>query len=144
VTFRGSDAQLVLPPTSSVDMAAARLAELRTGGRTPLASGLLKAADVLRVERVRDPRRRALLVVVTDGRATSGGAQPVHEARAAAAYVARLGVASVVVDAEEGPIRLGLAADLAQHLGGLALTLAELDAGSVSGVVRALTGRRVA
>ena len=144
ITFRGEDATLLLPPTSSVDMAAARLAELHTGGRTPLSAGLLKAAEVLRVERVRDPKRRALVVVVTDGRATSGGAQPVESARSAAAYLGSLGVASVVVDAEEGLVRLGLATDLAQRMGAVALTLDQLDAGSVSGVVRVLTGRRVA
>ncbi|MBP0461133.1 putative cobaltochelatase, partial [Streptomyces montanisoli] len=60
ITFRGRDASLALPPTSSVDAAAARLESLPTGGRTPLAAGLLKAHDVLRVERLRDPARRAL------------------------------------------------------------------------------------
>ncbi|MDQ1709339.1 MAG: magnesium chelatase subunit [Frankiaceae bacterium] len=144
ITFRGDEAQLVLPPTSSVDMAAARLTELRTGGRTPLGAGLLRAADVIRVERIRDAKRRPLMVVVTDGRATSGGVRPVETARNAAAYVGTLGVASVVVDAEEGLIRLGLAADIAERMGALALSLEELDAGSVSGVVRALTARRVA
>ena len=72
VTFRGTGAELTLPPTSSVEAAARRLASLATGGRTPLAAGLARAARVLAAERLRDPRRRALLVVVTDGRATSG------------------------------------------------------------------------
>lgn len=72
ITFRGKEAAVVLPPTSSVDAAAARLETLPTGGRTPLAAGLLKAHDVLRVERLRDPSRRPLLLVVTDGRATGG------------------------------------------------------------------------
>ncbi|WP_159059889.1 VWA domain-containing protein, partial [Streptomyces scabiei] len=67
VTFRGASAEVALPPTSSVDAAAARLESLPTGGRTPLAAGLLKAHDVLRVERLRDPARRPLVVVVTDG-----------------------------------------------------------------------------
>ena len=70
ITFRGSAARVLLPPTSSVEVAAARLAELPTGGRTPLAAGLLRAHEVLRTERLRDPDRRPLLVVVTDGRAT--------------------------------------------------------------------------
>ena len=72
VTFRGAGAELALPPTSSVEAAARRLAGLPAGGRTPLAAGLARAARVLAAERLRDPRRRALLVVVTDGRATSG------------------------------------------------------------------------
>ena len=72
VTFRGTGAEVALPPTSSVEAAARRLTSLATGGRTPLAAGLARAARVLAAERLRDPRRRALLVVVTDGRATSG------------------------------------------------------------------------
>ncbi|MFD0142026.1 MULTISPECIES: putative cobaltochelatase [unclassified Streptomyces] len=136
VTFRGRDAEVALPPTSSVDAAAARLEQLPTGGRTPLSAGLLKAHDVLRVERLRDPSRRPLLVVVTDGRATGGGADPVALAARAARLHASEGTAAVVVDCETGPVRLGLAGDLARELGGTAVTLDELRADSIAGLVR--------
>ncbi|WP_055491590.1 putative cobaltochelatase [Streptomyces sp. TP-A0356] len=139
VTFRGASAEVALPPTSSVDAAAARLESLPTGGRTPLAAGLLKAHDVLRVERLRDPARRALVVVVTDGRAT-GGPQPVALASRAARLFAAEGVASVVVDCESGPVRLGLAGQLAGELGGTAVTLDELRADSIAGLVRNVQG----
>ncbi|MBG0856333.1 putative cobaltochelatase [Streptomyces spinoverrucosus] len=135
VTFRGSAADVALPPTSSVDAAAARLESLPTGGRTPLAAGLLKAHDVLRVERLRDPARRALVVVVTDGRAT-GGPEPVALAGRAARLFAADGVASVVVDCESGPVRLGLAGQLAGELAGTAVTLDELRADSIAGLVK--------
>ncbi|MGY0066527.1 putative cobaltochelatase [Streptomyces sp. QTS137] len=135
VTFRGSAAEVVLPPTSSVDAAAVRLESLPTGGRTPLAAGLLKAHDVLRVERLRDPARRALVVVVTDGRAT-GGPEPVALAGRAARLFAAGGTACVVVDCESGPVRLGLAGQLAGELGGAAVTLDELRADSIAGLVR--------
>ncbi|TQJ87202.1 putative cobaltochelatase [Streptomyces sp. SLBN-31] len=135
VTFRGSAADLALPPTSSVDAAAARLESLPTGGRTPLAAGLLKAHDVLRVERLRDPARRPLVVVVTDGRAT-GGPEPVALAGRAARLFAADGVACVVVDCESGPVRLGLAGQLAGDLGGTAVTLDELRADSIAGLVK--------
>jgi magnesium chelatase subunit D len=137
VTFRAGRADLALPPTSSVEAAAARLDALPTGGRTPLAAGLLRAADVLRVERLRDPDRRPLLVVVTDGRATEGtGADPLVDARAAARLVGATGVASVVVDCEAGMIRLGLAGALAADLGAVAVRLDELSADGLSGLVR--------
>nr|WP_202513570.1 MULTISPECIES: putative cobaltochelatase [unclassified Streptomyces] len=139
ITFRGREAELALPPTSSVDAAAARLESLPTGGRTPVAAGLLKAHDVLRVERLRDPSRRALLVVVTDGRAT-GGPDPVALAARAARLHAAEGVTSVVVDCETGPVRLGLAADLARDLGGTAVTLDELRAESIAGLVKDIRG----
>ncbi|MEU3773848.1 putative cobaltochelatase [Streptomyces sp. NPDC032472] len=154
ITFRGSGAELALPPTSSVDAAAARLERLPTGGRTPLAAGLLKAHEVLRIERLRDPSRRPLLVVVTDGRATSAGGlgsgsgsgsgsasgSPGGDARELAARSARLlaagGVASVVVDCESGPVRLGLAGRLAADLGGPAVTLDGLRADALAGLVK--------
>ncbi|MFD8922872.1 putative cobaltochelatase [Streptomyces sp. NPDC059569] len=140
ITFRGKEAEVALPPTSSVDAAAARLESLPTGGRTPLAAGLLKAHDVLRVERMRDPARRPLLLVVTDGRATGArtadGADPVALAARAARLHASEGTASVVVDCESGPVRLGLAASLAADLEGTAITLDELRADSIAGLVR--------
>ncbi|MEU0117805.1 putative cobaltochelatase [Streptomyces bobili] len=139
VTFRGSAAEVALPPTSSVDAAAVRLESLPTGGRTPLAAGLLRAHEVLRVERLRDPARRALVVVVTDGRAT-GGPEPVALAGRAARLFAADGVASVVVDCESGPVRLGLAGQLAGELGGTAVTLDELRADSIAGLVRDVQG----
>ncbi|MFI8998395.1 putative cobaltochelatase [Streptomyces sp. NPDC053542] len=138
ITFRGADAELALPPTSSVEAGAARLEQLPTGGRTPLAAGLLKAHEVLRVERMRDASRRPLVVVVTDGRAT-GGVEPRPRASKAAQLLASEGVASVVVDCEAGPVRLGLAGELARDLQGTAVTLDELRADSVSALVRTVT-----
>ncbi|SDE34188.1 magnesium chelatase subunit D [Nocardioides lianchengensis] len=135
VTFGGDGADLALPPTGSVDIAAARLDQLPAGGRTPLAEGLLEAARVLEVERVRDPRRRPLLVVVTDGRATAGK-DAVARSRQAARVLANAGVQSVVVDCESGAMRLGLAGVLAEHLGAEHLAVAEVSAEALAGVAR--------
>ncbi|WP_330261859.1 putative cobaltochelatase [Streptomyces sp. NBC_00539] len=139
ITFRGRTAELALPPTSSVDAAAARLEQLPTGGRTPLAAGLLKAHEVLRIERLRDPSRRPLLVVVTDGRATSAdalGGDPRELSGRSARMLAAQGLTSVVVDCETGPVRLGLAGALAADLGGPAVTLDGLRADSLAGLVK--------
>ncbi|WP_030257981.1 MULTISPECIES: putative cobaltochelatase [Streptomyces] len=135
ITFRGSGAELALPPTSSVEVGATRLESLPTGGRTPLAAGLLRAHEVLRVERLRDPSRRPLLVVVTDGRAT-GGRDALAQSHRAAALFAAQGTASVVLDCESGPVRLGLARTLAGQLGGSAVSLDELRAEGVASLVR--------
>ncbi|GAA4829409.1 putative cobaltochelatase [Saccharopolyspora rosea] len=150
VTFRGDAAEVALPPTSSVDVAATRMRRLRTGGRTPLADGLLKTRKVVQTERTRDPRRRALLVLLTDGKATvpvdsgvSGGSRSrraVDDALRAAELLAGLDVASVVVDCENGPVRLGLAGRVAAVLDAACLRLEELSADNVAGVVRAARG----
>jgi magnesium chelatase subunit D len=129
VTFRGTGAELTLPPTSSVEAAARRLASLATGGRTPLAAGLARAARVLAAERLRDPRRRALLVVVTDGRATSGSDADLARAAALLTGPGLAGTASVVVDCEASVLRLGLAGRLAVQLGATLVGMDELEAG---------------
>jgi magnesium chelatase subunit D len=131
LTFRGAAATLVVPPTTSVELATRRLHGLPVGGRTPLAAGLEAVANLIRRERWRDPDRRPLLVVITDGRAT-GGTDPFGTARRAARRLA--GVAGIVVDAEDGPVRLGLAGAIAADLG------AELV--GVSGLASASPARR--
>ncbi len=140
VTFRGATAELALPPTSSVEVAARRLTDLPAGGRTPLAEGLLVARETLRLERIRDPRRRPLLVVVTDGRATSGG-DALSRSRRAAGLLAAEGVSSLVVDCETGRFRMGLAGVLAESLGAQYVPLGEVGAQSLAGAVRQVRGQ---
>lgn len=135
VTFRGTGATLALPPTSSVDAAARRLDELPAGGRTPLAEGLAMAADVLRRERIRDPRRRPLLVVVTDGRATAGP-DALPRARRVAAHLATYD--AVVIDCETGRFRMGLAGALAARMGADLVDLGEVGRDAVSAAGRTI------
>ncbi len=132
LSFRGEGSELLLPPTSSVDAAVARLREMPTGGRTPLSAGLLAAAEVLRVEKVRDPARRALVVVITDGRHTQGPSPEL-----AAAHLRKLAAASVVVDCESGFVRLKLAHRLGEVLGARVYGLDELSAEGLTRVVKA-------
>jgi len=134
ITFRGSSATLALPPTSSVEVAARRLDEVPNGGRTPLAEGLLMAAETLRLERIRNPRRRPLLVLVTDGRATSGP-DAVARSRQAAGLLRVSGVASVVIDCETG-FGLGLARKLSVHLGAEHVPVGEVAADQLVSVVQ--------
>lgn len=133
ITFRGAGATLALPPTSSVEVAARRLDEVPNGGRTPLAEGLLLAAETLRLERIRDPRRRPLLVLVTDGRATSGP-DAVARSRQAAGLLRGAGVSSVVIDCETG-FGLGLARTLSLHLGAEHVPVGEVAADQLVSVV---------
>ncbi|MGN6160765.1 MAG: VWA domain-containing protein [Marmoricola sp.] len=135
ITFRGAAADVVLPPTRSVDVAAVRLDEVPSGGRTPLATGLLEAARILRREQLRDPSTRPLLVVVTDGRATDGP-DAVGRSLQAADHLAAHDVATVVIDSESGPLRLGLARQLAARLGADHLAIEDVNAAALQAVVQ--------
>ncbi|MDQ1393269.1 MAG: magnesium chelatase subunit [Acidimicrobiaceae bacterium] len=139
ITFRGDTAEVALKPTSSVEVARARLAELPTGGRTPLAAGIRAALD-LATAPGRSGTHEPLLVLFTDGRATSSAGpvkDPVAAARDAADAVRRRGISAVVVDAEDGPTRLGLARELATLMAARYLTLPELSAVALDHAVRA-------
>lgn len=133
VVFRGREAEVVLPPTNSVDRAARLLAELPVGGRTPLSQGLGEAARVLGQVRRKDPGIIPLVIVMTDGRANAGlGTSPPHEeALAAASGLKELypSVRFVVVDTESpGAVRLELARKLAGALGAVYFRTEDLRA----------------
>jgi magnesium chelatase subunit D len=129
IAFRGTQAEVLLPPTGSVELADRALRVLPTGGRTPLAHALATAGDVLRRAR---PDVPALLVLLSDGKAnvplpdTAG--DPWQQALSAARELAREGRPALVLDADAGFVRVGRAAELAQALGAECLPLDGLSA----------------
>ena len=133
VTFRADGADVVLPPTASVELARSRLAELPTGGVTPLAEGITAGLSLAR--RAADDGWPPLLMLITDGRAT-GNQSARERALAAARDVAAAGVQVIVVDAEDGQNRLGLAVELAEAMDARHLQLDELTPASVETAVR--------
>lgn len=137
ITFRQLGARVLLPPTSSAHIAGRRLARFDTGGKTPLAEGLLAARELIVREKVRDRTRRPLVVVLTDGRATAGS-DPLGRSRIAAARLAAESVAAVVVDCETSYVRLGLAGQLACQLGAPAVRLEQLHADHLTRAVRSV------
>lgn len=137
ITFRQQEARILLPPTSSAHIAGRRLSRFDTGGRTPLAEGLLAARGLVIREKVRDHSRRPLVVVLTDGRATAGP-DPLGRSKIAAARLAAEGVAAVVVDCETSYVRLGLAGRLAQQLGAPMMRLEQLHADHLTQAVRSV------
>ncbi|CAM3377325.1 hypothetical protein BST27_02805 [Mycobacterium intermedium] len=135
ITFRQQGAKVLLPPTSSAHIASRRLARFDTGGKTPLAEGLLAARELIIREKVRDQARRPLVVVLTDGRATAGP-DPLQRSRIAAARLVAEGAAAVVVDCETSYVRLGLAGQLARQLGAPLIRLEQLHADHLTRAVR--------
>ncbi|WP_242516424.1 vWA domain-containing protein, partial [Corynebacterium mendelii] len=138
ITVRGSTPELVLPPTGSTEVAMRRLDGAPTGGRTPLGEGLMLAHEVIEREHRKDPTRRALLVALTDGRAT--GTQGMAGVAKASAVIAQRKLAGcLVIDCEQSRrVRLGLARKLAEQLQAACVTLPEISAESVSGVINTI------
>ncbi len=135
IAFRGPRAQVLLPPTNSVDVAERHLRTLPTGGRTPLAHALVLAREVLHRARRSDPDLLSLLVLLTDGRAnvplpdTDG--DPWEQALEAARAVAADGFPALVLDTEAGYVRLGRAKTLAEALQATHMSLEEISASTL-------------
>lgn len=139
ILFRKTHAELVLPPTSSVELAHKRLRELPTGGRTPLGHGLLEAYRLIGRQRLRDPKLRVVLVLVTDGRANVPiiqGSDPLREVKTLCLEISQLPlVDSVVVDSEpKGSFRMGLARELARWTGGYYVRLEDMRVAPFIGI----------
>ncbi|WP_116115331.1 magnesium chelatase subunit D family protein [Austwickia chelonae] len=145
VAFRRRAAEVLLPPTASIEMANRLLEELPVGGRTPLSAGLCAAAEVLAPLLRREPLLRPLVVLISDGRANAAVDLPDVQACAQAVELARrLGedprVTWVVVDTEDPKaLRLGLAKELAAALHAPCYSIDDLHADDLVGLVKGHT-----
>ncbi|NHN41677.1 VWA domain-containing protein [Halorubellus sp. JP-L1] len=136
VAFAGEDAEVLLPPTDSVTLAARHLKSLPTGDRTPLPAGLRTAGRVL--DRA-DPAA-SVVVVVTDGRANVADGSPVAATRRAARGLAERDAAVVVVDAG-GDERATVTDALVAASDGERVPLSALTAERVDATVADAAGR---
>ncbi|WP_421990773.1 magnesium chelatase subunit D [Qipengyuania sp.] len=146
VAFRGTGAELLLPPTRSLTRARRALAELPGGGGTPLAAGLQAAREVAEAVELRG--RTPSLVILTDGRAniaadgSASRSRAADDADAAAKAIAVRGIEALVVDIS--PRSTPDAARLAQAMQARFLALPLADARRLHAAVGASTQARAA
>jgi len=138
VAFRGSGAEVLLPPTSSVELARKYMQTLPVGGRTPLAHGLSKGLDVINRELITNRQTIPRMIVISDGRANvgMGSGSPVVDARAVAYQIRDAHIPSLVIDSENNFISLGLARSLSDDLGGRYVRLDDLESSQLAGLVK--------
>lgn len=138
VVFRKNTAELVLPPTNSVELAQKCLAKLPTGGRTPMAHGLNLGLETVKDCIRRDKEAIPLMVLVSDGRANVplNGGDPVEEAKRVAHAISSAGIKSIAIDTERDFINFGLVKQICAVMGGQYLQLEELSAAPLASAVR--------
>jgi magnesium chelatase subunit D len=138
VVFRKNKAELVLPPTNSVDLAQKCLTKLPTGGRTPMVHGLKLGLDVIKDCVQNDDGVLPLMVLVSDGMAnvTLYGGDPVEEAKVLAREISAEGIQSIAIDTECSFLTFGLVKQVCDEMGGKYLKLNELSAAPIASAVR--------
>lgn len=141
VAFRRQKAELLLPVTRSVDLAQKCLAEMPTGGKTPLADGLAMALLTLGMLNKKDSELEPILILVTDGRANaveSNGNDPVESALKIAEKIRKAKITSVVIDTETDFIKLGISKSVAKAMGATYYSLRSLSQEQILRIVRNL------
>lgn len=120
LTFAQDEATLRLPFTKSVERAAYLMEDIRTGGRTPLWLAIEKANRYLDLERKRDPELLPVVVLLTDGRATSSmsGENSIEHIHKVAEALSQRCYRTLVIDTEHGFLRLGKARKIAEYMNG--------------------------
>lgn len=126
IIFRDDKAETVLALSAGLNLARKALQNLATGGRTPLAAGLQTAYEQLRAERLKNPRARQYLIIVSDGRSNvplyplvpgqDRRSQIEEEIDTLCGQISKLKLNPLVLDTEEGWIQFGFAKDMAQKL----------------------------
>nr|WP_314773098.1 VWA domain-containing protein [uncultured Porphyromonas sp.] len=118
ITFAQDEAELRLPFTHSAERAAQLMQDIRTGGRTPLWLAIERAAQYLDAERRRVAECLPVVLLLTDGRATSSQRSENQTARIteAARLLQQRCHRCLVIDTESGFVRLGKARQLAERL----------------------------
>lgn len=141
VAFRRQKAEVLLPVTRSVDLAQKCLAEMPTGGKTPLADGLATSLLTLGMLNKKDGELEPVLIVVTDGRANAieeNGSDSVESALKIAEKIRKAKITSVVIDTETDFIKLGVAKALAKAMGATYYSLRSLSQEQILRIVRNL------
>ena len=118
ITFAQDEAELRLPFTHSAERAAQLMQDIRTGGRTPLWLAIERAAQYLDAERCRVAECLPVVLLLTDGRATSSQRSENQAARIteAAQLLQQRCHRCLVIDTESGFVRLGKTRQLAERL----------------------------
>ena len=139
MSFRGQGAELLLPPTGSVELLRRAVDQIPTGGGTPLAATLVAALDVAQQARRRG-LQNVVLVLLTDARANVGlkadRAGVEDELRQLAMAAAATGLKSLVIDTQRSYLSQGSAQKLASWLGGQYLYLPGADGSAIAAAAR--------
>lgn len=130
IVFQKEEARLVLPPTSSVELAQKALADVPVGGKTPLSAGLYLAYKVMAHQMRLHPEIMPLMILLTDGAGNVSISElpAQEEAHRMARMIEEEGIRSVVINMEHASFDRGLAQALAEELEAPCYTLGQLKA----------------
>jgi magnesium chelatase subunit D len=138
IVFQKDRAITILPPTNSVVLAKQALTTIPVGGKTPLSAGLLLSYETIKREKALHPEIIPLMILLTDGagNVSIGSEPPQDEAHRIASLIKLEQIKTVTINMEHVAFDQGLAAKLADQLGGPCYSLAQMRAETLLETVR--------
>jgi len=128
ITFRHTDAEIVLPLSNNLRNAARSIETLPVGGRTPLAAGIQLGTRLLLQEKRKNPESLPMILLFSDGRPNVScfGDDPLHETLFYAREVKRQGIQAIWIDTEFNPMACGYGYEISQRMAATYLTMDQL------------------
>lgn len=145
VAFRGEEAQVLLPPTRSVERGYKLLENMEIGGKTPLNAGLTKGIQVIKSELKKAPELMPMMIVITDGK----GNVSLADDKKPKAELFEIGekirefkqINTMVIDIEkQGMMRFGIAKELAGMMNSEYRAMDELNSDKILTMVESIRG----
>ena len=136
VAFRGNDAQVLLPPTRSVDRGVRLLETMAVGGRTPLNHGISKGMQVIQSELKKNPGILPYMIMITDGKGNVSidqSMKPKQELMEISEKVRAFShINTMVLDIErKGAMSFGIAKEMALRMGANYQKIETLNQGTI-------------
>lgn len=140
IVFRKDKAEIILPPTSSIELALKRLKEIPTGGKTPLSAGLMETYKLIKNLKLKEPLTRFIVAILTDGKAnvSISDKKPLEEVQSLCQTLQKIPLVDyIVIDTENKKsfLCMNLALKLSQWLNAHYFTLESLRSDTIFGLI---------
>ena len=144
VAFRKQEAEVLLNITRSVDLAEKCLKHLPTGGKTPLATGLYKAYEILRADKIKNPDSLQYLIIISDGKANVAlySQSAFEDSLQTAKSIKKADIKSMVIDTENSYVQYGFAKKLADIMDSKYIKISDISKKEIKSNVKELINKK--
>ena len=134
ITFSGKDANLIIPPTNSVELASEILPKIPTGGKTPLSAAINKAINIA----ISEQNMRGiipLIILLSDCKQNISLYSLNDDLEMLNDKIERYSIPLIVIDTDLSDFNLGFAKEVSEKLNAIYYQLEKLQADKIASII---------